>query len=77
MSKTRDILDRYERMLKLAAEKYSEDTGAQYAYMTGSLISEIRFLAYRYPQVADDIDGIIERREKQYVVDVLRTDANV
>ena len=77
MSKTRDILDRYERMIELKGEQYSLDGGSQYAYKYGSLISEIRILAYRYPQVADDLAETIERWEKQYVVDTLRNDAKV
>jgi hypothetical protein len=76
-NKAQSILNRYEFMTQKCAEKYSENSDYQYAYKCGSLMSEIRILAYRYPQVAADLDWIVTRWEKTYVVDVLSNDAKV
>lgn len=67
---TRSSLDRFDAMMRIAAEKFApNDIDAQYAYMTGLLMQEIRTLAYRYPDVADDIARLAASLEKQYVVD--------
>lgn len=75
---TRSTLARFDAMMRVAAEKFApNEIDAQYAYMTGMLMQEIRMLAYRYPEVADDIARTAHSLEKQYVVDVLSNDATV
>lgn len=75
---TRSTLDRFDAMMRVAAQKFAPgEVDAQYAYMTGMLMQELRMLAYRYPDVANDIARTAASLEKQYVVDVLSNDATV
>lgn len=77
-NEARSVLDRFEQMVRVAGKKWAPDeVDAQYAYMTGVLFSEIRMLAYRYPEVVEDLKRTAHSMEKQYVVDVLSTDAKV